>query len=463
VPDPIAFMVMPFGRRPTDRSETGIPGEIDFDALWFRVYRPVLQDLGYRPARADADVGSLIITTMIQRLVLGDLVVADLTLPNANVYYEVGVRHASRKTGCVLTAADWARPVFDLAQMRQVRFPLTNGLVDEQTATTARAHLAEGMTKLLEAVSPVFDGVPGYPSESDPQRASAFTDLAEELMSFDADVREAFLVPQAERRARALEVLERYGNKPAVREADALLLMRVLRDLVGWDAVLGYIATLPPRIAHSPQVMELECLAMAKSTTPGAAVKAAARLEMLIATYGETSERLGLLGGRYKQLANDASDEAERHRYVDKAISSYERGMTADLNDYYPASNLPRLYRKRGREGDEKLATEAEVITMAACQRALTRKTADEWVRPTLLGLAFDRGDVAKAQQLLTEVAAEGPAVWKIQTILSDLRGSVDGHADEKVRRQLSGVLTALEALLPPSQPAEPDDQDPRP
>jgi hypothetical protein len=100
---------------------------------------------------------------------------------------------------------------------------------------------------------------------------------------------------------------------------------------------------------------------------------------------------------------------------------------------------------------------------MAACQRALARKTADEWVRPTLLGLAFDRGDVAKAQQLLTEVAAEGPAVWKIQTILNDLRGSVDGHADEKVRRQLSGVLTALEALLPPSPPAEPDDEDPRP
>ncbi len=461
MPDPIAFMVMPFGRRPTDRSEPGVPAEVDFDALWFRVYRPVLTDLGYRPARADADVGSLIITTMIQRLVLGDLVVADLTLPNANVYYEVGVRHAARKTGCVLTAADWARPVFDLAQMRQVRFPLVNGLVDDASATTARAHLAEGMTKLLEAVSPVFDGVPGYPSESDPQRASAFADLAEELMSFDADVREAYLVPQAERRARALDVLERYGHKPAVREADALLLLRLLRDLVDWDAVLSYIATLPPQIAHHPQVMEHECLAMAKTTTPGAAVKAAARLEMLIATYGETSERLGLLGGRYKQLANDAADEAERQRYVDRAIRSYERGMTADLNDYYPASNLPRLYRKRGREGDEQLAGDAEVVTMAASQRALARKTADEWVRPTLLGLAFDRGDVAKAQQLLTEVAAEGTAVWKIQTTLSDLQGSVDGHADETVRRQLSGVLTALKALLPPVSPAEPGVKDP--
>jgi len=394
-------MVMPFGRRFTDQSQAGVPAEIDFDALWSRVYRPVLQDLGYQPKRANADVASLIITTMIEGLVPGDLVVADLTLPNANVY-EVGVRHAAGKTGCVLTAADWARPVFDLAQMRQARFPLANGLVDESSATTARAHLAKSMRKLLEAVSPVLVGVPGYSSESDPQRASAFADLAEELMSFDADVRDAYLVPQAERRTRALDVLERYGHKPVVREADILLLLRMLRDLVDWDAVLSYIASLPPQIARRPGILEHECLAMAKTTRPGAAVKAAARLEMLIAVYGETSERLGLLGGRYKQLANDAADDAERHRYVDQAIRIYERGMTADLNDYYPASNLPRLYRKRGREGDEKLAAVAEVVTMAASQRALARKTADEWVRPTLLGLAFDRGDVARAQQLLT-------------------------------------------------------------
>ena len=64
---------------------------------------------------------------------------------------------------------------------------------------------------------------------------------------------------------------------------------------------------------------------------------------------------------------------------------------------------------------------------------------------------------------MLTEVAAEGPAVWKIQTTLSDLQESADGHADEKVRRQLGGVLTALKALLPPPSPAEPDDKDPRP
>lgn len=96
---------------------------------------------------------------MIQRLVLGDLVIADLTLPNANVYYEVGVRHAARKNGCVLVAADWAKPVFDLAQMRQVRFPLANGLIDEASAAAARAYVADGLGSLAAAFRqclPVF-------------------------------------------------------------------------------------------------------------------------------------------------------------------------------------------------------------------------------------------------------------------------------------------------------------------
>lgn len=446
MPDPIAFMVMPFGRRPTGSSEAGVPAEVNFDSLWFDVYRRVLQELGYRPVRADADVNSLIITEMIQRLVLGDIVVADLTLPNANVYYEIGVRHAARETGCVLSAANWARPVFDLAQMRQVRFPLAEGEITESTAITARAHLADGLRRLIEGVSPVFASLPGYPTEKDQARLSAFADMAEELMSFDADVREAYLAPPADRRGLALSVLERYGQKPAVRGADALLLLSMLRDLVGWDAVLEYIATLPKELARHVRVMELECLAIAKS---GAAIKAVARLEALIAMYGETSERLGLLGGRYKQLASEATDEAQSRRFLDQAISSYARGMMADLNDYYPASNLPRLYRQRGNDGDEALAAEAEIITMAACRRALDRQLADEWVRPTLLGMAFDRGDVAEAQRLLPLIAAEGEAAWKIKTTLSDLEKSAASQPDENVRRQLSGILYAYRELIP--------------
>lgn len=82
---PVAFMVMPFNRKPTGRSETDVPEVVDFDALWDRVFMPVLTDAGYQPVRADQDIGGLIIAEMIQRLTVADVVVADVTLPNADL------------------------------------------------------------------------------------------------------------------------------------------------------------------------------------------------------------------------------------------------------------------------------------------------------------------------------------------------------------------------------------------
>src|SRR4051812_41014490 len=83
-PRPVAFMVMPFQEKETGRAEPGVPAKVDFDELWMRVYEPTLGELGFTPIRADRDVGASIIGEMIQRLTIADLVVADLTLPNAN-------------------------------------------------------------------------------------------------------------------------------------------------------------------------------------------------------------------------------------------------------------------------------------------------------------------------------------------------------------------------------------------
>jgi hypothetical protein len=151
----VAFMVMPFSRKPTGRTEPDVPAQVDFDALWERVHQPVLEQLGYRAVRADRDIGALIILEMIQRLAIADLVVADITLSNANVYYEVGVRHAAKRQGCVLVSADWSRTPFDVDQMRQLRFPLVDGDVGEEAAQRAREALAPGMQALVDGVSPV--------------------------------------------------------------------------------------------------------------------------------------------------------------------------------------------------------------------------------------------------------------------------------------------------------------------
>jgi hypothetical protein len=142
-----------------------------------------------------------------------------------------------------------------------------------------------------------------------------------------------------------------------------------------------------------------------------------------------------------------ATDATERLRYLSKAIDSYEQGMQLDLNEYYCASNLPRLYRQRGRKGDEGRAQSTLHLVMAACERARYRGSLDEWLRATLLGAAFDGGDADKAEELLPDVIAEGAALWKLQSTLADLERSI-GHVEHDERKQrLFAVFSQLKAL----------------
>jgi hypothetical protein len=135
---PVCFMVMPYGRKPTQADPGRGPAEIDFNALWDNGYVPVIKDLGYEPVRADQDTGGLIISQMLERLYFADLVLADMTVPNGNVYYEVGIRHAAQKTGCVLLAADWSKQLFDVVQMRTVRYPLPRATSPRPLPVTSR-------------------------------------------------------------------------------------------------------------------------------------------------------------------------------------------------------------------------------------------------------------------------------------------------------------------------------------
>src|SRR6202051_3946022 len=140
---PVCFMIMPYGRKPTQAEPGRGPAEIDFNALWDRGYVPVIKELGYEPVRADQDAGALIISQMLERLYFADCVLADMTIPNGNVYYEVGIRHAAREKGCVLLAADWSRQLFDVVQMRTIRYPLPEGEFIEQTALAFQAAIKE--------------------------------------------------------------------------------------------------------------------------------------------------------------------------------------------------------------------------------------------------------------------------------------------------------------------------------
>ena len=46
---PLCFMIMPYGKKPTQAAAgVGVP-EIDFNALWDKAFPPVIEALGYEP------------------------------------------------------------------------------------------------------------------------------------------------------------------------------------------------------------------------------------------------------------------------------------------------------------------------------------------------------------------------------------------------------------------------------
>ena len=130
--------------------------------------------------------------------------------------------------------------------------------------------------------------------------------------------------------------------------------------------------------------------------------------------------------------------------HLNKSIDSYERGMELDLNEYYCSGNLPRLYKVRKRKGDDERALSVSKIVIAACERAKKLGVADEWLRPTLLGAAFDAGDADKAEELAAEVIAEGAARWKLDSTLLDLEAIVAQVEDKDRRDRLAAVLKSL-------------------
>jgi tetratricopeptide (TPR) repeat protein len=447
---PICFMVMPFGTKPVLPRPNAAPEKIDFDALWDRALSPLIDELGYEPVRADQDTGASIIMEMLERLYFSDLVVADMTLPNGNVYYEIGIRHACKPAGCLLISADWAQVLFDTDQMPRLVYPLTDGTISDTTAENIKNALRAKAVALAAGPSPMYQHIPGFPDpeQIDSSRASVIRAQLDKVSEFQARVRAVRLARNALKRGEAARALrDDYPANDTVPQGIALEVAMLLRDCSHWQDCIEYIDALPESLRRLGQLQEQRCLALSKT---GNHLEAIGALEELVERTGDSSERQGLIGGRYKKLADEAkedNDTAAYDDYIDLAITYYEKGMHLDLNDYYPSSNLPRLYRERGEEGDAKLAEVAAQVAMMACERARARNSQDEWVNPSLLGLAFDAGDVEKARRCVKLVRREGHAAWKLETTLVDLQRSVAQHTNPATQQGLAATLDELKTL----------------
>jgi len=138
-----AFIVRPFGTK----------GGIDFDRVEGELIAPALEGLGITAHTTEeiARAGN-IRTDMFERLLLADLVIADISIHNANVYYELGVRHALRPRTTILIRARADQVPFDLRTDRYLEYDDSNpsASCDQLAAAVTQSRLAENSD------SPVF-------------------------------------------------------------------------------------------------------------------------------------------------------------------------------------------------------------------------------------------------------------------------------------------------------------------
>ena len=89
---PLCFVLMAFEKKPGPAGAM-----IDFDAVYRDLIGPAMEEAQLEPLRADEEMtGGIIHKPVFERLILCECAVADLTTANANVFYELGIRHAVR-------------------------------------------------------------------------------------------------------------------------------------------------------------------------------------------------------------------------------------------------------------------------------------------------------------------------------------------------------------------------------
>src|SRR4051812_42166916 len=158
---PLCFVLMPFGTKPSAGGAT-----IDFDVVYRELIRPAIDHAGLEPLRADEEMtGGVIHKPMFERLILCEFAVADLTTANANVFYELGVRHSVRPRSTILLFAEGGTQLpFDVAPLRAIPYRLNpDGKPADPGAMMPAIRQRLLQARNADTDSPIFQLVEGFP------------------------------------------------------------------------------------------------------------------------------------------------------------------------------------------------------------------------------------------------------------------------------------------------------------
>lgn len=200
-----AFIIRPFGKKditinvkelPAASADAAAPAqpraasaqlvEIDFDAIHTNLIAPALRQLGIAANTTEIVVSSgNIREDMFHLLMTADLVLADVSVHNPNVFYELGIRHAFRDKFTFLIRSKMLDDVpFDLKTDRYFGYDHTKimgAAADAQVSVDALARAIRATLNSERSDSPVFKLLPRMRSEDRSRFISVPRDFKEDL------------------------------------------------------------------------------------------------------------------------------------------------------------------------------------------------------------------------------------------------------------------------------------------
>ncbi|GAB1469152.1 hypothetical protein MASR2M66_00280 [Chloroflexota bacterium] len=347
---PHAFVVMPFGKK------VGPDGHpFDFNSIYNTLIKPAIEIAGFEPFRADEETASGdILTDMFQELLLADMVICDLSIDNANAFYEVGIRHALRKRGVVHIQAGRAYMPFDIFNVRTLPYHITpEGVPDPEhirndIKAIARLVKDTWATDRDAVHSPIYNLLSGL---NEPGRKSLRTPLATGFWREYDEWRDRVIIAQREKHIGDILLLTEEIKNPLIREEAVAEVGKALAMLGRNELAL---AQYRKGIQVNSSNLEFRREEAFHLNRVGRVNEAILKLEGILKEYPKDTKTISYLGRIYKEMWINSwikiRNEDKRLRqafasyhWLIQSIDTYMKGFQVDLRDYYPGINALTL------------------------------------------------------------------------------------------------------------------------
>lgn len=465
LPKPMCFVAMPFGKKPPPGKEKPL---IDFDVI-YKYIEQAVEQTGLECVRADFEAyGGFIHRQMYERLLVAEYLIADLTMANPNVTYEVGVRHGSRaKATLLICAGDYVGSLpFDLRPLRVVNYSLgRKGKLSDEEGVNLREELIrklrQAMAGDLPPDNPILqvtevattEGVQHEKADVFIQRIRYASELGERI--------HAALVKAPDEAIVELKIIEEevLNTPQVVAQLHTKLISLYLgyREKKAYAQMTALYERLPAELQHTAVVIEQLALALNRlaeeAAEAGDLEKATQLRRQAIQYLGDlqiekwTSETYGIMGRIYKGRADTEQDGNAAAAALQRSIETYEAGFRSDTRDYYPGVNAVTLRLLRGKPEDKDTLKTLIPVVRYSVDRAPTPKDEMEryWQEATKLELACADKDWQAANDKLMQVLCINVESWMRETTIDNLKRQKEAFkADPQAVKTLDDIIMSM-------------------